>query len=467
MSQNGARQPSREPVALSQKQRYISLLEDTGVPESEQPEYVSAVEAFLRALRPATLHALSTDAVSDYLERLCQRPDLEDEQVRRAIGALRLLLLQLTRTPAGQDVDWSGWLERRRAVSPETASSPSRAVDAPGTHTTVATGAPRIARAAQTFPILNELAAAVQQRRYSVRTEQSYIDWCNRFLAFCSDKEREQIEQADVQRFLRHLEEDCGLAPKTQSLAYNAVAFFFQHVLDKPLDGASVDRRRPQRQPPTMLEREEVKRLLETMSGSLGLMAHLLYGTGMRLMECVRLRVRDIDFEQRRISVRDRNGEMDRELPLPETLHERLRQHLQQVSAQYRDDLASGVATVSLPATVAGESPEAAREWAWQYVFPSAQLSRDPASGQVGRTHLHASSLQRALRSAAQSAQISTRVNAQALRDAFAIHVLESGCDIRTLQGLLGHTDIATTMRYARLGNRADLMQVSSPIDSI
>ena len=305
MSQNGARQPSREPVALSQKQRYISLLEDTGVPESEHPEYVNAVEAFLRALRPATLHALSTDAVTDYLERLCQRPDLEDEQVRRAIGALRLLLLQLTRTPAGQEVDWSGWLERRRAVSPETASPPSRTVDAPETHTPVATGAPRIARAAQTFPILNELAAAVQQRRYSVRTEQSYIDWCNRFLAFCSDKELEQIEQADVQRFLRHLEEECGLAPKTQSLAYNAVAFFFQHVLDKPLDGASVDRKRPQRQPPTILERAEVKRLLETMSGSLGLMAHLLYGTGMRLMECVRLRVRDIDFEQRGISVKE------------------------------------------------------------------------------------------------------------------------------------------------------------------
>ena len=166
-------------------------------------------------------------------------------------------------------------------------------------------------------------------------------------------------------------------------------------------------------------------------------------------------------------AARDRNGEKDRELPLPETLHEQLRQHLQQVSAQYRDDLASGVATVSLPATVAGESPEAAREWAWQYVFPSAQLSRDPASGRVGRTHLHASSLQRALRSAAQRAQIDTRVNAQALRDAFAIHVLDSGCDIRTLQGLLGHTDISTTMRYARLGNRAEPIRVSSPIDTI
>lgn len=467
MPETDARQPPREPAALSQKKRYINLLEHTGVPEPDRPEYVREVEAFLRALRPTTLHDLSTDAVAGYLEQLCERADLEDGQVHRAIGALRLLLLQLTQTPAGRAIDWSEWLERRRSDSPQPPKSLEPGADAKDADTPVAMGAPRIVRAAKSFPVLNQLAAAIQERQYSVRTEQSYIDWCNRFLAFCGDKDLSELDQTDVKRFLRHLDEDCGLAPKTQSLAYNAVAFFFEHVLQQPLESAAFERKKPKRQAPTMLEREEVRRLLGSMSGTLGLMASLLYGSGMRLMECVRLRVQDIDFDLRTISVRDRNGKKDRDLPLPERLYEPLRQHLKQVAAQYQDDSASGVATVSIPKAVAKESSEAASDWGWQYLFPSAQLSRDPATGKVGRAHLHASSLQRALKAAAKKAEINSGVNAQALRDAFAVHVLESGCDIRTLQGLLGHTDISTTMRYARLGNRAEPVPVNSPIDMI
>jgi site-specific recombinase XerD len=216
-----------------------------------------------------------------------------------------------------------------------------------------------------------------------------------------------------------------------------------------------------------VMSRNEVRALLKKTTGVHGLMARLLYGTGMQLMECVRLRLIDLDVEERMLTVRDRKGEKDREIPLPERLCDPLREQMEAVAQQHQEDRASGVGAVTLPATIAKEWPDAAYELGWQFLFPSGRLTREPYSGQIGRAHIHPATLQRTLRMAGEDAGIEARVNAQALRHAFATHVLESGSDIRSLQALLGHTDVATTMRYTRTMNRQKQIPVNSPLDTI
>jgi integron integrase len=328
-------------------------------------------------------------------------------------------------------------------------------------------GAPRIAKATTRFPILKDLSESIQERQYSIRTEQAYLDWCHRFLVFAGKEEREELEEADLARFMEHLEVECQLAPKTRSTAYNAVAFLFQNVLGQSLEKPALHKPRAFSKAPRVLSRNEVRALLQNINGIPGLMARLLYGTGMQLMECVRLRVIDIDIDERRLTVRDRKGEKDREIPLPDRLCEAINLQVNEVARQHQEDRASGVGAVTLPILIAKEWPDAAYEVGWQYLFPSERLSRDPFSGHIGRAHVHAATLQRALRLAGEAAGIETRVNAQALRHAFAAHVLESGTDLRALQALLGHNDVATTMRYTRIMKGQKHLPVSSPLDTI
>jgi integron integrase len=444
------------------KNRYLNILKSVGIPEKDHPRYVSEVETFLRVLRPSRLQDLPTKDVEAYLEELCTRTDLSDEQVRLSIGALRLLLLQLTPTPAGREIEWAAWLERRHSAIPEQTEDIANLRERE-----MVMGSPRIAKATLTFPVLKDLSEAIQERHYSIRTEQAYLDWCHRFLVFCDKRETEEIEEHDLERFIEHLEVECGLAPKTRSAAYNAIAFFFQNVLDKPIEKLSAKKPRASSKVPMVLSRNEVRALLKEMTGVPGLMARLLYGTGMQLMECVRLRLIDVDLEKKQITVRNRKGEKDREIPLPERLCDPLNAQVEGVARQHQEDRASGIGAVTLPVAIAKEWPDAAYELGWQYLFPSGRLSRDAFSGHVGRTHLHPATLQRTLRVAGESAGIDTRISAQALRHAFASHVLESGTDIRLLQALLGHNDVATTMRYTRIMNGQKNMPVSSPLDTI
>jgi integron integrase len=448
----------REDGAPSNWDRYLDLLARRGVPEKFRRWYVRRVEDFLKAVRPGSLARLSAEQVTSYLQNASGRPGLADWQFRQVVDALQLLLVDLAQVPAAKSVEWAYWKEGGRGLEPDHPTIAKSSAPASG---------PRFARSAQSFPLLETLARTIRSMQYSIRTEQAYVDWCHRFLAFCGDKDHAALGREDVQRFLSHLAVERSVSAKTQSLAYNAVAFLFEQVLERPLEDVRFAKTRRQARLPVVLNKEEARRLLAELDGTFGLMARLMYGTGMRLMECVRLRVADLDFDRRLIVVRDGKGGKDRIVPLPERLTEPLKAHLERVRGQHQRDLDVGGGAVYLPDALARKYPSAPREWIWQYLFPSSRLAQDPQSGQVRRHHLHESSLQREIKAAGVRAGIPKRVNSHCLRHSFATHLLEAGYDIRTVQELLCFNDAATTVIYTHVLNRPGVVPVRSPVDAL
>jgi integron integrase len=307
----------------------------------------------------------------------------------------------------------------------------------------------------------------MRRRGYSIRTEQAYEQWVDRFLAFCDHANPSHVGHAEVLAFLQHLAVTRQVAANTQNQARSALAFFYTQVLHQPLDtfDGLVPAKRPQRLP-VVLTRAEVAQLLAAMHGVHGLMAALMYGTGMRLMECVRLRVQDVDFAYGQITVRDGKGQKDRVVPLPQRPVETLQHHLATVQRLHQDDLQAGYGAVFLPHALARKYPQAPKAWGWQYVFPSARLSVDPRSGVIRRHHLHENGVQKAVQQAARVAALAKRVTPHTLRHSFATHLLEDGYDIRTVQELLGHVDVSTTMIYTHVLNRGG-KGVRSPLDGL
>ncbi len=311
---------------------------------------------------------------------------------------------------------------------------------------------------------MERLVRILRTRQYSFRTEEAYRDWVLRFLTFCGG-EPNTATDAQVGQFLSYLAVERQVSISTQTQALNALAFFFKEVLERPLalDGFRMARRT--RKLPVVLSRGEVQRLLDSMEGVHALLARLMYGTGMRLMEAVRLRVQDLDFERGMIQVRDGKGRKDRVVPLPKRCRNPLEAHLETRRRQFDRDREDGGVHVYLPDALARKYPRASRDWRWQYVFASGRISYDPRSGQRRRHHLHETGLQKAIQRGARQAGLTKRVNSHALRHSFATHLLETGYDIRTVQELLGHADVSTTMIYTHVLNRPDLPPVVSPAD--
>jgi integron integrase len=273
------------------------------------------------------------------------------------------------------------------------------------------------------------------------------------------------MAEEEVAQFLTHLARDRDVAASTQNQALSALLFLYKDVLKHEIGWLEkVERAKKPARLPVVLSRTEVKRVFQHLHGTPKLMAGLLYGSGLRLMECVRLRVKDIDFELAQIMVRDAKGGKDRITILPINLAEPLRRHLVRIKAQHEQDLEDGFGSVHLPFALNRKFPNAAREWAWQYVFPSTRLSVDPRSGKKQRHHMAEGILQSALKRAVDAAEIVKRANCHSLRHSFATHLLTKGYDIRTVQELLGHKDVSTTMIYTHVLNRPGI-GVKSPLD--
>ena len=315
--------------------------------------------------------------------------------------------------------------------------------------------------------LLERVHQAIRARYYSRRTEEAYVHWIRRFIFFSGKRHPELLGEAEVTSFLNHLASERKVASATQNQALSALLFLYREVLGRELpwlDGVQ----RPSRPTrlPTVLTRAEVERILAQLTGTRWLVASLLYGAGLRVMECLRLRVKDVDLSYRQVLVRDGKGEKDRVTMLPERLVQPVRSHLERVHLLHSRDLRDGYGEVNLPYALARKYPRAGREWCWQFVFPSKNRSADPEDGVIRRHHLYESVPQRALKEATRTAGIAKHVSCHTLRHSFATHLLESGYDIRTVQELLGHSDVSTTMIYTHVLNKGG-RGVKSPLDRL
>jgi integron integrase len=315
--------------------------------------------------------------------------------------------------------------------------------------------------------LLDRVRLEARRRHYSRRTEQSYAAWVRRFVLFHGKRHPQEMGAGEVVAFLSHLATEGDVTASTQNQALSALVFLYRHVLDRELEGldAAVRASRPSVLP-VVLGREEVRAVLSHLHGTHRLQAGLLYGGGLRLLECLRLRVKDLDLDRSQISVRQGKGRLDRATTLPRSLRRDLERHLGSLRDLHRRDLGHGYAGVPLPGALALKYPGAAREWGWQWVFPASRLVQERRSGRWLRFHQHPTALQRAVKRAATEARLGKRVTCHSFRHSFATHLLESGSDIRTVQQLLGHRDVKTTMIYTHVLDRGPL-GVTSPADRL
>ena len=315
--------------------------------------------------------------------------------------------------------------------------------------------------------LLDQVRGKIRLKHYSIRTEQAYVDWIRRFILHFGKRHPRELGAANVEAFLTHLAVAGNVAASTQNQAKSALLFLYREVLETELPWLdNVERARAPKRLPVVLTREEVQGVLGRLTGTHWLIASLLYGAGLRIMEGLRLRVKDVEFSRKEILVRDGKGFKDRVTMLPAALAAPLAEHLKRVKALHEQDLAAGRGAVHLPYALERKYPGAARDWGWQYVFPSANLSEDPRSGIERRHHLQDQAVQRAMRQAVRDAGIAKPATPHTLRHSFATHLLEGGYDIRTVQELLGHADVSTTMIYTHVLNRGG-RGVTSPLDRV
>jgi integron integrase len=315
--------------------------------------------------------------------------------------------------------------------------------------------------------LLDQVRQALRARHYSRRTEDAYVAWIKRFILFHNKRHPAEMGEPEINAYLTHLALKEHVSSSTQNQALSALLFLYRYVLGRELGelGDVIRARRPKRLP-VVLTREEVKAVLAQLTGDKWLRASLMYGAGLRLMECLRLRVQDIDFARNEITVRDGKGARDRVTMLPESLKTPLQEHLRKVKAIHEKDLRDGYGRVPLPNALDRKYPNASGDWRWQWVFPQGHRWVNPRTGEQGRHHVDESILQKAFKQAVAKAGLTKRATCHTLRHSFATHLIEDGYDIRTVQELLGHKDVRTTMIYTHVLNRGG-RGVKSPVDAL
>jgi integron integrase len=314
--------------------------------------------------------------------------------------------------------------------------------------------------------LLDQYRDHIRLKQYSPRTEKTYLHWVREYILFHNKRHPREMAVPEINQFITHLVVERKASASTQNQAISAILFLYRNILHIQLDSVSLNFVRPKKgkRVPVVLSKNEAQAIITNMTGAYKLMVQVMYGSGLRLMECLRLRVKDIDFENRRILVYDGKGGDDRATLLPDSIIASLREHLKQVKIMHERDLAAGLGSVHLPFGLDKKYPAAHKQWIWQYAFPASSLSTDPETEAMCRHHIHETALQSAIRAAAKTSQITKRVTPHTFRHSFATHLLQSGYDIRTVQELLGHKDVRTTMIYTHVQLPGG-PSVKSPLD--
>jgi len=415
------------------------LLKSGNIPEDKIKFYIYWVRRFLKFCNHQ-LENINTERISQYLDSLEADEKVKDWQVKQAADAVIFYAEKYLNRSLKQDVY-------------PTKDSESTAIDPKGT--------------LQWKQTLEEAKDAIRLRHFSLSTEKTYLGWIARFKTFLKDRDPNSLEANDMKNYLTHLARFGRVSASTQNQAFNALLFLYRNILHKEVDDlTSVPRAKRKMNLPTVLSRDEVKSLLSHLNGVYLLMAQLMYGCGLRLMECLRLRIKDIDFENNLLMVRSGKEEKDRALMIPEKIREELVKHIASVKEIHEQDLKMGYGEVYLPDALDKKYPNASREWGWQWVFPAEKLSVDPRTGKVMRWHIHPSAIQRAVKEAVLKANLPKRASCHTLRHSFATHLLEAGHNIRTIQELLGHKHVNTTMIYTHV-IRKKPSEIKSPLDGL
>ncbi len=429
-------------------QTYLNLLNKKRIYQNRHEFYVRDVETFIAKFSNRQLHTIEQKEIENYLETIVSK-SVENWQKLQQIEAIQLLLVEAVNSHPARYVDWAYWRERLLGKLSDSAKPKTK----------------------RPFTGINqqwltEMGRKIQAMNYAVRTEKTYVHWVRQFDYFLKDTAFDSVTPKDVEAFLSYLAVDRKVSKSTQNIALNAVVFLMREVLDRNPEEYKFRHAKRGRRLPTVLSKNEVKRLLSCAPENHKLSIGLMYGTGMRLMECVNLRVKDIDFDYGRITVREGKGNKDRVVPLPDRYRDDLLAQVQKVKETHIKDLSHGAGSVYMPEALSRKFPNDHKKFHWQYVFIATRVSTDPRSGAFRRHHIHETALQKAVKKSAELAQINKKVSSHVLRHSFATHMLEAGYDIRTVQELLGHTDIETTMIYTHVLNKPGVT-VKSPADSL
>jgi len=447
--------------------KYIIKSRCYGVSEPIVRWYVIRAEDYIRAFKNHRLKSHTASMLSDYLQEIGGNENLLDWQFRQVVASLKILFVDMVSTDWAASFPWDDWDALAHKL-PKNHATVARSYSQNDSNVTFS-DYPSQHKIKELFAdVIERVAVEIRLRQYSIRTEQSYIHWLCRFISFNSFAHPNTLEASDVTRYLEYLAVIRKVSASTQNQALNAIAFVYKKVLQIDIGNFSefVRSKKPKNLP-VVLAREEVKALIgEIKHDVYKLMASLMYGCGMRLMECVRLRVLDIDFGYKQIFIRAGKGGKDRVVPLPVKLVGEIRVQMDKVAAFHIQDMGDGVAGVYLPDALARKYPNACKELKWQYLFPAIRPAEDPRTLVRRRHHLHERSVQKNIKQASINAQIMKRVTSHTLRHSFATHLLESGYDIRTVQELLGHADVSTTMIYTHVLNKPGV-SVNSPLDSL
>ena len=449
---------------------YLSVLGAARIKPANAKWYFLRVEQYFKAHPNVALSAHEANHIQRWFEQIRRAGYLAEWQFTHMVDALNFAFGDVLRAPWAASFDWDGWRKAAQTPTPRRQTEVVRGTvngEAPSRSLAPKVSASDDGRSKCVLPVIDRLVTEIRRRGYSIRTEQAYVQWVSRFVDYNQGQDAATLRGPEIVRFLEYLAVARSVAVNTQNQALNALVFLYSQVLKLPLGDLEnfVRAQRPRRLP-VVLTRDQVRSLIAVIPGTHQLMARLMYGTGMRLMECVRLRVKDVDFDYHQIVVRNGKGGKDRVVPLPEVLNDALAKHLVAVRAVHNNDCARGFGEVYLTQALHRKFPGAGRDWRWQWVFPSGRLSVDPRSDHTRRHHLHENALQRAIKLAAQSAGIDKKVSTHTLRHSFATHLLEAGYDIRTVQELLGHSDVSTTMIYTHVLNRGG-RAVKSPLDTL